>query len=262
MRVRTTEHGPLFQFEHLADQPLVRHAVAARPCNYAPHRGPGCEEAIIARQNVCQSLGLAYEKLTSPSQVHGPQVLPVQVADVGRGREGRSTSIPFVDGLICDLPGVPLVLMSGDCPLIAVFDPDRPAVGAVHASWHGTMSHASDNLVRQMSRCYGSRPERMLAAIAPSGGPCCYEVGQEVLRIAEGRLSRVEECFAIRDGRLYLDLWAANRRQLLDAGLQAEHIEIAGLCSICDQRFWSHRREGAQTGRFALFIGLGNGTGG
>ncbi|MBI4580236.1 MAG: polyphenol oxidase family protein, partial [Planctomycetes bacterium] len=55
---------------------------------------------------------------------------------------------------------------------------------------------------------------------------------------------------------LYFDLWAANRRQLTAAGVPADRVETAGICTICDQRFWSHRRDGESTGRFALFVGL------
>ena len=85
-------------------------------------------------------------------------MLPVEPCDVGRGRDGRHTAVQFVDGLITDMPNVPLIILSADCPLVLVYDPDRPAVGAVHASWRGTVALAAENLVRQMVRSYGSDP--------------------------------------------------------------------------------------------------------
>ncbi len=246
----------LLRFEILADAPRLAHAVAGRPHNFAPHRGPQRDEAVRRRRQVCDLLKLPFERLTSPAQVHGPDVLAVEEGDIGCGRDGRESAVPHVDGLITDRPGVPLVLLSADCPLVCVFDPDRPAVGAVHASWKGTVAGAAGRLVAMMARTFGSRTERLRAGVAPSAGPCCYEVGHDVRRLARTRLEQADRFFIERDGRLFFDLWEANRRQLIDAGVPATAIEVAGLCSICDRRFWSHRREGPETGRTALFIGL------
>jgi copper oxidase (laccase) domain-containing protein len=111
-------------------------------------------------------------------------------------------------------------------------------------------------MIRMMVERYGSDPAKLLTAIAPSAGPCCYEVGDEVRRIARTKLADADDFFRPHGQRYLFDLWEANRRQLIAAGVRPENIEIAGLCSICDHRFWSHRRDGAQAGRTALFIGL------
>lgn len=256
MREQRASGDTWYAFDSLVNQPGLVHAFASRPCNYAPHRGPGADGAIAARRAVCAQLGVSFDRLTSPSQVHGAEVVAVNEDDAGRGAEGRDSAVRFVDGLMTDVPGLPLILMSADCPLILVYDPQRPAIGAVHASWQGTVARAAQNLVRQMVRVYGSDPAGLQAGIAPSGGPCCYEVGREVRRIAEGRLTNVEGCFVCRDDRLYFDLWAANRDQLIESGVLAAHIEVARLCSICDERFWSHRRQAVQAGRSALFAAL------
>jgi YfiH family protein len=246
----------LLAFNRLSREAGLVHAVTTRPHNYAPHRGRGRESAIANRRQACEALGVDFAKLTSPSQVHGAEVLPIEEVDVGRGREGRETAIRFVDGLTCDRPGVPLVLMSADCPLVCAYDPDSPAVGAVHSSWQGTVAGATEHMVRVMARRYGSDPGRLLTGIAPSAGPCCYEVGDEVRRIARTRLDDADAYFRPHGDRLLFDLWEANRRQLVGAGVRPEHIEVGGLCSICDRRFWSHRRDGAEAGRTALFISL------
>ena len=246
----------LLFFESLKGTAGLVHAVTMRPQNYAPHRGTGCEKATHWRKRVCEILGVPFESLTSPEQVHGPDVLPLEPGDVGRGRDGRHTAVQFVDGLITDMPNVPLIILSADCPLVLVYDPDRPAVGAVHASWRGTVAQAAENLVRQMVRSYGSDPSRMKAAISPSAGPCCYEVGPHVRRVARTKLADADDCFVERDGRVFFDLWTANRNQLIAAGIRPDAIETAALCSICDHRFWSHRRDGTDAGRTALFLGL------
>jgi len=250
--------GPLtlLRFERWADAEGLVHAVASRPFNYAPHRGTDRERARDARRGLCEKLGLSFERITAPAQVMGAEVLPVLPDDVGRGRDGRASAIPFVDGLVCEIPGVPLLLLSADCPLIAVHDPDRPAVGAVHASWQGTLAGGAGNLVARMVRAFGSDPARLLAGIAPSAGPCCYEVGPEVRRIAETRWAEADRFVPERGDRYVFDLWSANRAQLIDAGLQSDNIECASQCTICDEHFWSHRRQGADAGRTALIIAL------
>lgn len=253
---RTCDDLNLLHFESLVGLPGLAHAVTAKPQNYAPHRGPGREMAIHWRKRVCDILGVPFDSLTSPEQVHGGEVLPLEPGDVGRGRDGRQTAVQFVDGLITDMPGVPLIILSADCPLVMLYDPDRPAIGAVHASWRGTVAFAAANLVRQMIRSYGSDPARMKAAISPSAGACCYEVGPHVRRVARTRLPDADACFPEKNGRVHFDLWRANQSQLLAAGVPQSNIEIAGLCSICDQRFWSHRRDGPDAGRFALFVSL------
>lgn len=252
------KHGDitLFRFETLVGHARLAHAVASCSYNYAPHRGAGREQAIPARQRVCELLGVSFDHLTSPAQVMAGEVLDVGSEDIGRGRDGRESAVPFVDGLICDRVDVPLILLSADCPLICVYDPDKPAIGAVHASWQGTCAHAATNLIAQMSRYFGSDPAKLQAGIAPCAGPCCYEVGDEVRRIAESKLDNAEQCLIQRNGRWMFDLWAANRHQLSQAGLVPDRIEQAGICSICDDRFFSHRRQGVDAGRTALFIAL------
>lgn len=246
----------LLRFAGLSREAGLVHCVTTRPQNMAPHRGAGREEAVRWRREVCGLLGVEYDKLTSPSQVHGADVLRVEDGDVGCGRDGRGSAVANVDGLLTDRPGVPLILMSADCPLVAVYDRDRRVVGAVHASWKGTVGRAAEHLVHRMRAECGSDPGRLLGAICPSAGPCCYEVGDEVRRLARTRMDHADACFVEREGGLYFDMWRANREQLVAAGVRSEHIEVAGLCTICDERFWSHRRDGENTGRFALFVAI------
>jgi len=246
----------LLRFERLSREPGLVHAVTTKPANLAPHRGVARDRAMYWRQRACEILGVPFDKLTLPAQVHGADCLRIEDRDIGRGRDGRDTAVPFVDGLITDRPGVPIALLSADCPLICAYDPDRPAIGAVHASWRGTVGGAAGQMVRLMQREFASDPARLHTALAPSAGPCCYEVSEDIRRVARTRLSNADACFIERDSRLTFDLWTANRLQLIEAGVPADHIEVAGLCSICDPRLWSHRRDGPDAGRFTLFIAL------
>lgn len=248
----------LLEFPAMKAQPRLIHAITTKPWNMAPHRGPDAAHAIERRKQICSHLGLDFEKLTAPDQIHSHHVLRVTPSDTGRGRLGRDTAIPFVDGLICNIPGVPLLQLSADCPLILVYDPCRPAIGTAHASWRGTVARIAENLVSSMQREFGSNPAELLAAIAPCAGPTRYEIGEDVRRIADTLLPDADRFFPPSPGsaKRCFDLRAANVDQLQRAGLHPSHIEVADACTISDDRFYSHRREGHAAGRFALIAAI------
>ena len=234
----------------------MSHAFVSKPHNYAPHRGHAAEDAIHWRQQVCSILGVPFEKLTSPAQVHGGEVVPVHASEAGCGRDGRGSAIKYVDGLVTNEPGLPLILLSADCPLVWRVRPGEAGdrCGAFELAGDRRSFHGADD--PRHASGLRLRADDMLAAICPSAGPCCYEVGEDVRRIAQTKLADADRFLPRRDGRMTFDLWSANQQQLVDAGVRPENIEIAGLCSICDERFWSHRRDKATAGRSALFISL------
>lgn len=246
----------LLQFPGLATDPRLVHAFTTKPWNMASHRGIGREQAVVHRKSVCALLGVPFEKLTSPQQVHGAELLCVDEGDIGSGRYARAGAVPFVDGLLTDHLGVPLILLSADCPLVLVFDPGRPALGIAHASWLGTVAGITARLIEQMQLSFGCDPGQCRAAIAPSAGPTAYEVGREVYRIFHTRFADADRFFTPRGDRFMLDLWAANTAQLRAGGVPEDRIECAGCCTITDTRFWSHRRDGADAGRNALIAAL------
>ncbi|GJQ27516.1 MAG: laccase domain protein [Phycisphaerae bacterium] len=248
------DDGLLLQFEALCNIDDFRHSITTRPWNMAPHRGPQADLAVPRRRRVCEHLGFSFDRLTAPDQIHSPHVLRVLPGDVGRGRTERETAIPFTDGLICDLAGVPVMQFSADCPIVVLVDPVRRAFGTAHASWRGTVAGITSELVRQMQREFGVEPARLMGAICPCAGPGEYEVGEDVRRIAKARLEAGETFFSSRGGRLYFDLRAANVHQLVRAGVPVDRICVASASTMTDGRFYSHRRDGAETGRFA-FIG-------
>jgi YfiH family protein len=184
-------------------------------------------------------------------QVHGNAILAAERA--GLAGEG--------DGLLSTRPGLGLLGRSADCPLLLLAA--GGGCGMAHASWRGTVKGVGPRLVEALALQTGANPAEMSAAIAPSAGPCCYEVGEEVRDAARAGLGgALASCFFQRDGALIFDLWRANREQLLAAGLRADRIQTAELCTICHpERFPSYRREGEAAGRFAAVIGWRRGGG-
>jgi YfiH family protein len=158
------------------------------------------------------------------------------------------------DGLITNVPGLLLTVQVADCIPVLVFDPAQRAVGAFHAGWRGTVAGIAAIGVAAMREAYGSDPANMLAAIGPGIGPRSYVVGDAVREAFTANFAYADALF---DTETRLNLWEANRRQLLDAGLAAEHVTVLGEDTATQtDRFFSHRAEDGFTGRMMAAIGL------
>lgn len=230
------------QFDRLRSIAGLVHAFSTRP-----HDMSAGSAAVTppARRTMAADWGLDPDHLHCCQQVHETGLIIV-AADRPAG------VLPQCDGAATAAPGVALMAFSADCPLVLVYDPARPAVGVAHASWRCTVAQIGPRLVDLMGAELGCRPENMLVGIGPGAGPCCYEVQADVYEAARDLPSR-DRHFQRRNGRLYFDLWSANRAQLLAAGVPADHIEIAGICTMCrTDLFYSYRREGDASGHFAL----------
>jgi hypothetical protein len=160
------------------------------------------------------------------------------------------------DGIVTNEPGVGVLVRSADCPLILAANTVTGAIGAAHASWRGTVGRIASKLVVEMISRYGGEPADILACIAPSAGPCCYEVREDLRAAVLGGVGpHAETFFQRREGRLFFDLWAANAHELVRAGVPECGVEVAGVCTICHDEFPSRRREGEAAGRFVAVIG-------
>jgi copper oxidase (laccase) domain-containing protein len=126
----------------------------------------------------------------------------------------------------------------------------------VHASWRCTVAQNTRRLVELMVERFGGRPENMRAGIGPGAGPEQYEVREDVYEAAAGLPER-ESFFIRRDDRMNFDLWAANQAQLCAAGVPAEQVDVAGICTMTrTDVFFSYRREGPGCGHFGLLAAL------
>jgi YfiH family protein len=171
------------------------------------------------------------------------------------------------DGLVTNVPGILLAAGTADCVPVLVVDPVRKAVGAFHAGWRGTVAGIVQQGISLMQQEYGSNPVDLLAAVGPSIGACCYAIGEEVREQFAAKFSYAHELFVKRTSaenrpQLYVDLWEANCRQLLDAGLSLERITMIGECTACtrtaagERKYFSHRAEHGMAGRMLNAIGI------
>ena len=176
-------------------------------------------------------------------QVHGARVV-----------RARAPCDPAeeADAVLSAAEGVAACVSVADCVPILLADPESGAVAAVHAGWRGTLERAGAEGVLALAREAGAPASRLLAAIGPSIGPCCYEVSDDLAASFRDALGEA----VVRPGpRPILDLWKANAAVLAAAGVRADRIEVLGRCTACERdRFFSHRRDAGQTGRQMAFI--------
>ncbi|MGC3996167.1 MAG: peptidoglycan editing factor PgeF [Anaeromyxobacter sp.] len=186
-----------------------------------------------------QATGLAFARV---KQVHGARVVPAGAP--GAPREEA-------DAVLSTRPGLAACVAVADCVPVLLADPETGAVAAVHAGWRGTIAGVAREAVAALAAATGAPAARLLAAIGPSIGPCCYEVSPELAARFAAELGPV-----VRGGeRPHLDLWASNRAVLAAAGLAPDRVEVLGRCTSCEAaEFFSHRRDAGRTGRQVAFI--------
>lgn len=208
------------------------------------------------RRLFSEAAGVKAEDLVSGQQVHGTRVLRVGAEDLGRGSLDYEDGFEGTDGLITDVPGIPLFGFYADCTPIFLTDPVRKAIGLVHAGWKGTLSDIAGIAVERMAEEFGSRPEDLIAVIAPRIGVECYPVSREVLEQAAA-LGFAGPPYVQGD---HLDLGAINEALLRRKGVK--RIETDRHCTACRlDLFYSHRREAGKdghTGRMAAIVMIRN----
>jgi polyphenol oxidase len=195
----------------------------------------------------------------------------------------RANDAPQGDALFTRDPGLLLVVQTADCIPILLADTRGRAVAAIHSGWRGTLRRIAAKTLGRMHMEFGTRPEDVTAALGPGIGRCCYEVGSEVARDFDAQFPNAREWFdgpfdALASGesdpnwlpwltmkppghappplRVHLDLIAANRAILADAGVPQRQISVSGLCTACrTDLLFSYRRE-RPTGRLMAAIGI------
>jgi YfiH family protein len=185
-------------------------------------------------------------------QVHGGDIAVLrELPDPSRMRAAVT-----VDGVVTDRSRLVLTVLTADCLPILLADPRRHVIAAVHAGWRSSVAGIARKAVETMTSACGSDPADIVAALGPAIGPCCFEVGPEVV-------AAVREAFGFggdyiepkAGGKGMLDLVGLNRAVLADAGLPATGITAADLCTYCHgDLFYSYRHDGEATGRMLAGI--------
>ncbi|HEX2571625.1 MAG TPA: peptidoglycan editing factor PgeF [Polyangia bacterium] len=211
--------------------------------------GWGDDASAVAenRRRLAAAGGFDLERLYLARQVHGAACILVDDRTPAELREVEA------DALVATTPGAAVGVLTADCVPI-LFSDGEGRVAAAHAGWRGTVAGvAAAALARLVAS--GARRERIRAALGPSIGPCCFEVGEEVAvefePLAPASILR-------GPGKPHVDLRRANRDLLVAAGLAPEQIHAAAPCTHCErERFYSYRRDGRGIGQMLSFVVAG-----
>jgi YfiH family protein len=223
--------------------------------NLALHVGDDSSRVGENRRRAAAALGLDLGQCVFAHQTHGRDVAVVGAADQGRGATGPEGA-PACDALVTATPGVGLAIMVADCVPLVLFEPQARVLAVVHAGWRGTVARVADVAVEAMT-ALGATPAAVVAGIGPAIEAARYQVGEEVAEAARGAFGAEVGDVLAPDGagRWRFDLWAANRRVLVEVGVPAAQIEVAPVGTGPGTPFFSDRAE-RPCGRFAALARL------
>lgn len=225
-----------------------------RSLNFSVLRGDDPERVRANRRRLAEAVGQDAANFVACRQMHGTGVAKVDWDDAGTFKDD-------CDALVTDAPGLPLFLVFADCVPVLIYDQVHQALGLCHAGWRGTVNGAAVATLWTMQAAYDTDPAAVVACIGPSIGPQSYAVGDEVIALAQAKLPDAERLFVYPngpEGQAHFDLWAANRSQLVAAGVPEGSIEVAGIDTATNTGdFFSHRAEKGRCGLFGMVAWLG-----
>ncbi len=263
------ESVPYYSVPQLEAIAGVKHMIATRDggvsegsfrsMNLSFSRGDR-EEAVLENfRRISEVMGIPEDRFAFAQQTHTLNVRRVTEADAGKGFVRLRDYYTDTDGLVTDVPGLALGVFFADCVPLIFADPVRRAIGVSHSGWRGTAGRMGEVTVRRMTSEFGCRPQDIICAIGPSICESCYEVGEDVAeqfrRAFAGDVNGI-----LREtggGKYHLDLWEANRRILLSAGILSEHLTVTGICTCCHpEQLFSHRASHGNRGNLGAFLAL------
>ena len=222
--------------------------------------------------------------LSTPADPLAPAATRGPAAEAAVAAPPMPTLAPAGDAVMTREPGVLLSVRIADCLPVLLVDPERRAIAAVHAGWRGALARILEKAVGDLRQAFGSDPGQVIAALGPSIRACCYDVGEEVVEAFHGRFGDAGRSFhtlprpvgaGSHNSKIpflsphppehapehvpaaRLDLVAVAEVQLVNAGVKPSNILVADFCTACrTDLFFSHRKEGARTGRQMAAIGI------
>jgi polyphenol oxidase len=203
----------------------------------------GDDPAAVAenRRRVAQHFGVGVARVMRVDQVHGAAVEVAGEANLGRE----------ADALVSDDPSWLLAVGAADCLPVLVHDTRLGAVAAVHAGWRGAVAGVAPAAIARLAERFGSAAADLDVWFGPAIRGPCYQVGREVIEAVAAAGGDAAAWWPDPDGgdRYRLDVPALVRAQLVGAGVAPERISDSGICTHCDPRCYSHRRDRGRTGR-------------
>lgn len=269
MKVEKYKEVEYLTFPLLNEVKCIRHLFTTRiggvsegiyaTMNFSYQRGDKKEAVDENFRRIAEIFDTTPEKIVCSRQTHTTNVRLVTEQDCGKGVVCPA-DYEDIDGLITCVPGIVLCTSFADCVPLYFVDEKNQTVGLAHSGWRGTVNRMGKVMVEAMGAAFGSRPEDITAAIGPCICQDCYEVGEDVAgKVKEGFPGEWEALLkeGKEEGKYQLDLWEANRRILLQAGVRPKRLAVADLCTCCNSDvLFSHRASNGQRGNLAAFLEL------
>ena len=233
----------IIQFKNLLKyQNIMEHGITCRGLDFM-HKDINSSEFIANRKKLAKELKIEEKDVFFINQVHGKNLRMID--------ETSTNEILEYDGLITNCSGKVLVTCYADCVPLLFFDPIQKVIASVHSGWKGTIAEIGKNTVETMKKEYNSNPKDILACIGPSIGACCFEVSKDVWE----KFNQKFPTSTLVESKV--DLWQANKEQLIKAGIEENNIEISKICTSCNNdKFYSYRKGDKERGRFTAYIML------
>ena len=207
-----------------------------------------------------EAASIDVNRIVRPHQIHSSKVIKIESDFSFRDAKVPGWDFEGVDGTVTNVPGVTLFGFSADCNLISIVDPVNKAIGLCHAGWRGMASKISKETIDLMAASYGTKAEDVIASIAPSICPDCFEVEFDMIEQARAGFDESQYdaiYYKKNDIKYQFNLWEANRLVLLEMGVKEENIFLPNLCTKCNPKLlFSHRNSGLKRGTLISYLSI------
>jgi len=220
--------------------------------NLAYHTGDEPGDVRENRMRVATVMGIAAERFVYLQQVHGVNVVRADSKVLTGGSDQPGVEFAASDGVYTTDIDVVLSVLTADCVPCAIALPSAGVVAMLHAGWKGTIGNIVASALSGIKGELGLDLSEIKAVMGPAIGPCCYEVDEGRARLFVEKYGE-DSNVVCGEGEHRLDLFQANRINLLEAGVREENISRVGGCTCCEERYFSFRRDGV-TGRQGAFV--------
>lgn len=212
------------------------------------------ENVISNRKTALEWEAMPFQSLVNLKQIHSDKIFIVTAQNILQ-QHTHPIVLGEGDALITNVPQLPIMVLTADCVPVLLFDKRNRVIAAIHAGWRGTVESITAKTVDKMKELFSTNPTDIIAAIGPSIGVCCYEIGIEVEDTANEKLHYANQLFVKEGDKTSFDLWKANKMQLRECGVPQSSIDNLRICSKCNHTmFFSSRADKGNTGRMGSVI--------
>ncbi|MDQ7083545.1 MAG: peptidoglycan editing factor PgeF [Sulfurovum sp.] len=230
-----------YQFDKWAEYEDIYHSVTTKSSNMAYegslalHTGETQVDILDNRAKVRRAIDKDQDfSFVLAQQTHRANIVCIR-SKAMRGWLSQDDAIVDCDALISNIPHLMLGILTADCVPILLYDTKQKVVASVHAGWKGTRDKILLKTITKMQEIFGCEAKDIRAGIAPAIGQCCYEVGEDVIQYFED----IPQSYVAKAEKYRLNLPYLNQLQLLEVGLEAQHIELSNICTSCEvERFF------------------------